>query len=84
MNHEAIEQISDTARRYRLRRHRLPTPEQRIDAFVALQNQAMQTLESSSESLALFHLRNHRLRRESNVRRLEKIMKRQAVLADDE
>jgi hypothetical protein len=84
MNHEAIEQISDTARRYRLRRHRLLTHEQRIDAIAALQNQAMQTLKSNSESLAWFHRRNHRLRRESNVRRLEMIMKRQPVLADDE
>lgn len=84
MNQSAIEQISETAGRYRLRIHKSKTPEQRIDAFIALQKHAMKMLKSNPDAFAAFHRRSRHQRRESNVRRLERIMKRQADSVDNE
>ena len=70
MSPEQLREISIATDLKRQQRELLLTPEQRMERFVALQEEAWTVLSSNPEALEAFHNRNRRKRRQSEVHAL--------------
>jgi hypothetical protein len=72
MDNDEIERASVLMERYRRKRARMMTPEERLDAGRKLTAQAFSTLMSNPEAYQRFIKRNHHQRRATNAKRLER------------